>query len=190
MRPTPNEDNQMHTFGPTQATCHVFTFKEGLLSAVAHDLRLICRVFSIEASREAGISASFESASVVVDTVMREGQVHPNGLGTRDMDKIARSIRDEVLMAARHPKIGFTAPWPSDDEVKAGVGTVSGELHLNGVRRPVAVKLTRAESRWVARVSIHQPDFGMKPYSAMFGALKVKPGVVIELSLPAAELDA
>jgi len=36
----------------------------------------------------------------------------------------------------------------------------------------------------VAEVPIHQPDFGIKPYSAMLGALKVKPDLVVRCSVP------
>jgi hypothetical protein len=37
-------------------------------------------------------------------------------------------------------------------------------------------------------VALHQPDFGIRPYRAMLGALKVKAGVVVRASIPAAEL--
>jgi hypothetical protein len=37
----------------------------------------------------------------------------------------------------------------------------------------------------VARVRLHQPDLGIKPYSAMLGTLKIQPGVAVEISVPA-----
>jgi hypothetical protein len=36
----------------------------------------------------------------------------------------------------------------------------------------------------VAEVKIHQPDFGIKPYTAALGALKVKPDVLVRVSVP------
>jgi hypothetical protein len=43
----------------------------------------------------------------------------------------------------------------------------------------------RAEGdRWVAEMNIHQPDFGIKPYTAALGALKVKPEVMVRISVP------
>jgi hypothetical protein len=38
--------------------------------------------------------------------------------------------------------------------------------------------------RWVTDLKLHQPDFGIKPFSAALGALKVKPDVIIRVSVP------
>ena len=37
---------------------------------------------------------------------------------------------------------------------------------------------------WVAELKLHQPDFGIKPYSAALGALKVKPDILVRVSVP------
>jgi hypothetical protein len=36
----------------------------------------------------------------------------------------------------------------------------------------------------VAEIKLHQPDFGIKPFTAALGALKVKPDVVVRVSVP------
>jgi len=48
------------------------------------------------------------------------------------------------------------------------------------------VSLRRDGDRYVASVPLRQEDFGIRPYSNFFGGLKVKPDVVVRLSMPAA----
>jgi polyisoprenoid-binding protein YceI len=62
---------------------------------------------------------------------------------------------------------------------------VEGTLTLTGVSRPVTVEVRRDGERLVAEVLVHQPAFGIRPYSAMLGALKVKADVLVRVSVPA-----
>ncbi len=181
----------MPTFTPPSATCHVLTYKEGLLSAVAHDLRLTCTRFSLTLAPDGGLQAiyaSFDADALVVDTVMRNGQPAPGVLSQRDFDKIAANVRDDVLSARRHPKILLSAPWPPAADVAAGRARVEAQLELHGTRRTVPLDVGLEGLQWVARARLHQPDFGIRPYSAMLGTLKVKPDVDIVVSVPASAL--
>ena len=40
------------------------------------------------------------------------------------------------------------------------------------------------EGRLVAEVRLHQPDFGITPYRALLGALRVRADVLVSLSIP------
>jgi hypothetical protein len=40
-----------------------------------------------------------------------------------------------------------------------------------------------------ARITVHQPDFGIRPYRALLGALAVKPDVVVTYSDEASMID-
>jgi hypothetical protein len=76
----------------------LFTFKEGLLSRVAHDLRLHAERCII--SREDDwISARFESGSIVVDGVMHGERLDPHGL---DSATATRSRRPSVTRSSGH----------------------------------------------------------------------------------------
>jgi len=171
-------------FDQSSAQSHVFTFKEGLLSAVAHDLKIKVTRFSFKV--EAGkVEGRWDAGSLVVDSVMRDGR-ESTGLSQRDFDKIAHTIADDVLEARRHPEIRFT----SDEVSIAGErATIKGQLTLAGRSRPLTVEAHKVDGRWVAEVSLHQPDFGIKPYSAMFGTLKIKPDVKVRVSVPADRVD-
>ena len=166
----------------SSAECLVFTFKEGLLASVAHDLKLRVTRFTVDVT-DGGVSAEFAADSLRVMHAMRDGREDAAALSDADRRKIERNIVEEVLAAGRYPTIRFS----STRVVKNPVGfEVSGELALHGQRRPLRVDVKAVGSRFVAEVVLHQPDFGIKPYTAMLGALRIRPDVRIELSVPSA----
>ena len=58
--------------------------------------------------------------------------------------------------------------------------SVTGELDLNGKQAPVTFDLaTRRRRPHDRQRDVKQTEFGMKPYSALFGALKVADEVTI-----------
>jgi hypothetical protein len=48
----------------------------------------------------------------------------------------------------------------------------------------VAFTAERQGDRAIARLTLNQPDFRIKPFRAMMGALRVKPEVLLEVSAP------
>ena len=69
-------------------------------------------------------------------------------------------------------------------EPVGGSYRISGELTLHGKTRPLTVAGQARDGRQVFEVSLHQPDFGIKPYSAMLGTLKVKADVKVRIAVP------
>jgi polyisoprenoid-binding protein YceI len=65
---------------------------------------------------------------------------------------------------------------------------VQGELTLAGQAAPLTFELTAADGSLGGSAVIKQSDWGIKPYSALFGALKVadEVTVVVEARLPTA----
>lgn len=168
------------------AELSVFTFKEGLLSPVAHDLKLRVGRWSarLDKTGPGAVTATgaFDASSLTVEGVMRDGRLVKDVLGPRDTDKIAKTIRDEVLSSARHPSIA----WRGQGTMVAGTARVDGELTIQGKTRRLNARVRKegadpAAAVWVIEATVHQPDFGIKPYSAMLGALKIKPDVVVSL---------
>ncbi len=168
----------MPTCDEKSATCYIYTFKDGLLSQVAHDLRLRVGRFALRVEDEA-VSATFDTASLAVDTAMRDGVATPNALGAGDKAKIAAQIREEVLHSAELPQASFQ----SSKVVRRADGgyDVTGALTLHGVTRTLVTRTQLVEGRQRLEVSLHQPDFGITPYRAMLGALKIRPDVRVEL---------
>ena len=60
-----------------------------------------------------------------------------------------------------------------------------GALALCGATRELVIPVRRDGDRLRAEVTIHQPAFGIRPYTAMLGTLRVRPDVIVRVSVPA-----
>lgn len=178
----------MATFAPPEARCDVFTFKEGLLSAVGHDVKLTVERFSLEAGG-GSVEAAFEAASLRVVCAMRDGAENPGGLSDRDKRTIEGYVREDVLHSRRYPKITFRATSVEPDDDEEGVHRIEGDLTLHGRTRQIEARVRLEGDRLVTRVRLHQPDFGITPFKAMLGTLRIQPTVDVVLSVPAAGVD-
>jgi polyisoprenoid-binding protein YceI len=171
----------MPKYDETQAECLVFTFKEGLLSKVAHDLKIRVTRFSADVT-PGSVRAEFDLRSLRVVEAMKDGNENPGALSDADKTKIAEQISNEVLHAAQHPSAVFSsrAITPRAD----GGYSIAGELSLHGVTQPIQVETRSEGGRQVASVELHQPSYGITPFKAMMGTLKVKADVIVRFSVP------
>jgi polyisoprenoid-binding protein YceI len=158
----------------TTAECLVYTFREGLLSAVGHDLCLRVTNFRVDLGEGDQIVAEFDARSL-----RATGDVSPS-----DARKIERDAADEVLAAGRFPTITFRSRRVERDG--ATRARIEGDLTLHGVTRPLAFDAVASEEGWRAEVRLDQRDFGIKPFTALFGALRVRADVVVRIRLPRA----
>lgn len=174
----------MQVFTEKDAELLVFTRKEGLLSRLGHDLKLTADRFRIEVD-EAGrrVEATCEAASLRVVCALRDGRDDPGELSLGDQADINQKLQRDVLDTARHPTIRLSAtaePAPAGDGYK-----LTGTLTLHGTSRPVTIPVRRSDQQLVAELEVHQPDFGIKPFSAALGALKVAADLRITVRVPA-----
>lgn len=171
----------MPTVTEKQARCRVFTFKEGLLSAVAHDLEIDVQRLSVTwDDARTSLRATFDPRSLRVLHAVHDGHPVPSALSDRDKRKIESTIVEEVLHAGRHPEIAVEADLEAIDERRI---RVAARVTITGRTRPLALEAARDDGTWRCRATLHQPDFGITPYSAMLGTLKIKPDVVVELTI-------
>ena len=172
----------MARFDAYNSECLLFSYKDGLLARLAHDLKLQVERFSIEVdetTRE--IKATFDPSSISVVCAQVDGRDDPSTLSKGDKKKIYDNVTKDVLHVRKFPGIRFE----STNVVERGEGfAVEGTLHLHGKSKSVQAGVRADGSRWVTEVRLHQPDFGIKPYTAALGALKVKPDVVVRVSVP------
>jgi polyisoprenoid-binding protein YceI len=173
----------MPRYTQDDAEALVFTFKDGLLSKIAHDLKLRITRFSVELDPAASsVSAELDAGSLVVVNAMHDGEEAPKALSDADKQKIETQIRKEVLETDRHEIVRFRGS-PLERRADGGY-SVSGELTLHGTTRPLRIETRLEGGRHVAEVELHQPDYGIVPFKAMMGTLKVKADVRLRLSLP------
>jgi polyisoprenoid-binding protein YceI len=177
------DDGSMIRLGPSSASCHVLTCREGLLSSFGHDLELAVTRFDIRVDEvQRAVDASFDATSLRVVRALRDGAEVVDALSASDRRTIEDTLRSDVLEANRHREIRFQSSCVAD--VEDGFD-VTGRLLLHGKECDVVIPLRRVEARYTADIRLHQPDFGIRPYTALLGALKVKPEVTVRISLPA-----
>lgn len=174
-----------YTLGPADGTLTVRTGKAGAASKAGHNL--VIEVTSWEATLDVPDGSAERSLTLTADPAslrVREGSGGAKPLGDDDKAGIAQTIRTEILSGGA---IAFRSR-----RVEAGPdGTglrIEGDLDLAGASRPVAFHLDAgADGRIAGRAVLRQTDWGIKPYSALFGTLKVtdEVEVAVDARLPA-----
>lgn len=161
------------------ATIHVFTFKDGLLARLAHDLRLTLGRFEIQRDG-AALTGRFWPASLTVDGAMtRQGQLDAHALSDSDRRKIEQNIAEDVLHLARAPEASFSG------RILAGEAAVEGELTLAGRSAAVQAPVRAADGRLRAELTLVPSRWGIAPYRALAGAIKLQDRVLVVVDLPA-----
>ena len=118
-----------------------------------------------------GITVDLDPASLrVITEVVKESD-------RKDIEKNT----DKTLEVRKHPKIQFRSVSVARDSDRA---RIEGDLTLHGVTKPISVEARDDGEHWNAKIVLDQRDFGIKPFSAMLGALKVKPNVEVTISVP------
>jgi hypothetical protein len=167
-----------HTLGPKDGTLSVRTGKGGAAAVAAHNL--LIEVGTWRATVEAGaapddtklmLSADARSLRVI------EGTGGISGLEEDDRQRIAKTIDEEVLKGT---DIEFRSSAVSANPDGSRL-TVEGDLELAGRTEPITFELTLADGRVTGSASLKQSDWGMKPYSTLFGTLKVADELRVEI---------
>jgi hypothetical protein len=171
----------MATITEREGEVRVFTFKEGLLSAIAHDLEIAVERFSISFDHaHTKVSATFDATSLKVLHPVVHGRPAPGKLSPRDLAKIEGNIGSDVLSTRRHPEVRFE----SSSVTAEGDGfVIRGDLTLAGRANDIRAVVRREGARWVTEIVLDQPRWGITPYSAMMGTLKIKPEVRVRVSV-------
>jgi hypothetical protein len=166
------------------AVCQIFTYKEGMLSGLAHDLRVSVTSFVIDlGGPDHFISASFDTRSLRVDCAIVDGRERPDILSRRELDDINNNIIREVLQTGTYPEIVLLSSSVIKQEADY---LVTGQLSLHGQTRGISFAVRQENKRqYVVDVILHLPDFGIVPFSALFGAIRIKPDILVHITIPA-----
>jgi YceI-like domain len=173
----------MPTFDASNSECFVYVYREGILSAVGHDLKLRVTEFTLVGEQEPlSIHGEFRANSLRVIGALRNGMVNEHEPSAQDKQEIENSIARDVLETQKYPMISFhsTAVEKAGDHQYR----VSGRLDLHGVIRMLNCTVAQKSGWAETTVSVHQPDFNITPYRAFLGTLRVKPGVRVEMRVP------
>ena len=152
----------------------VYTYKEGLLSSVAHDLELQLKDFSVQFNG-GDVTATFVMNSLTVVGAMQDGQPRPSALTAKDKAKIEGTMRRQVLSIHKFGR--------SELNGRVTDGILEGTLTLVGKNAPVRGEVSSHNGVAKGFVELRPTDWGIKPYTALFGALRLQDRVRVEFQM-------
>ncbi|HEY1480819.1 MAG TPA: YceI family protein [Gaiellales bacterium] len=174
-----------YRLGPDDGTLSVRTGRTGAAAKAGHNLLLHVGTWSV--LLVAGDDAAGTSVQLDADAAslrVREGHGGMQALGDDDRASIEQTIDEDVL---KKQSISFRSTRLEPTADGAGF-RVEGELSIVGTTRPVTFEIAVDEGGTLrGGMVLKQSDWGIKPYSTLFGALKVvdEVEVALEASLPA-----
>jgi polyisoprenoid-binding protein YceI len=166
---------------PESGRLLVHTTRTGLGAKAGHDL-------TIEVTRWGGQATvdpiepanSSVNLEVEIDSFeVREGTGGVKPLTDADRAEIAKTLK-EVLHTAQYPTITFRSRRVDG---AAAAFTLDGELTIMGVTQPVMVQGRVTDGRVVGGATVVQSRWGIRPYSAFFGALRLRDEVKVDLDI-------
>ena len=162
-------------FGQDNGSLKIRTGRTGGAAKAGHDLVIEVESWqaTLDLESQPALTLTADSRSLRV----LEGSGGIKSLSEGDKADIKKTIDKEVLK-------GCAIEFRSSEvhEVTGGGWSVRGELSLNGKQAPVTFDLAIGDDGRVSgSATVAQTAFGMKPYSALFGALKVADEVAIEI---------
>lgn len=165
-----------YRFDTGRSLARVFTFKEdGLLSPMAHDLELHTRAFGghVEVSEDAA------QVSLTIDLWTLEVEKPLSGLQKREAEK---TLQKKILADRSKARAVLQG------SVARATLAFEGSLSLLGsAAKPLSAPCTLVDladggfTARTGRIRLLQTSFGITPYKAMMGMLKLKDGIEVEL---------
>ncbi len=177
MTPEPAIQLASYRLVPEKSKFTVQAFAEGLFSAFGHDPVIVIREFNGEVEFKPG---TYENATFNV-TVDPNSLAVSNDVKEKDRMDIERTMREEVLETAKYGEIFFQSNNISVSKLAQGRCRVRiiGDVTLHGVTQKnlwisAEAALSDDSVRAQGDFALKQTDFGIKPYSAAGGTIKLK----------------
>ncbi|MDX3101553.1 YceI family protein [Nonomuraea angiospora] len=171
-----------YTFGPDSGRLLIQTTRTGLGAKAGHDLTIEVTRWSGEATIDTAAPAN-SSLTVEVDAgslAVRTGTGGVKPLTDSDRADIERIIREKILHTDRYPAITFRS---TRVDGTAESFHIEGDLTIVGETRLVTVQGLFADERVRGSAAIVQSRWGIRPYSALLGALKLSDEVEVRFDV-------
>lgn len=173
-----------YRMGPPSGHLLVKTGRSGLGSRAGHDLTLEAVDWNAQvtvATADPGRSSVMLEA-MVNSLEARSGSGGIKPLTDSDRADIRGNIRSKILHSDRYPTITFTSTGISGSAESL---EIAGELTVMDRTGPlVATATVTPDGHVTGSATVVQTRWGITPYSAFFGALKLADEVRVELDGP------
>jgi polyisoprenoid-binding protein YceI len=164
-----------YSIDPQLSKIEIQVARDGFLKAFGHDHVVSAEKYSGEIQFDSG-KVENSSVEFVVEAAFLK--VLDPGESEKDRNEVEETmLGEQVLDATKYPQIRF-----SSTSVKAGSSVsrlaVEGSLVLHGVTKPLTVPVSiQANDGTItadAEILLLQSDFGITPYKAVGGTVRVK----------------
>lgn len=182
-----------YTIDPARSEFIVQLFKAGVGSALAHDHVVRATTFTgqvqidLTAPETGSITVDVQAASLKVDEpAMRQKYGLASQLSEKDRQQIQETMQSSSqLDVARYPVMKFVAT--KIETRQTGTYTVTGNFTIRGKTQIVTfpAQVERQENALHVKGSFRfqQSQFGYKPYSALFGAVRNQDEVLLHFDV-------
>lgn len=174
--------NGTYQVGPQSGRLSVKTSRTGLGARAGHDLTIEVTRWRgqvvVDSANPAGSSVTVEAD---VDSFeVREGSGGVKPLTDADRADIKNTIRGKILNTRQYPTITFTSRQVSGTTESF---RIDGDLTIVGVTQPVTVQGRLTDSRAQGSSAVVQSRWGIRPYTAFLGALKLRDEVEVQFDV-------
>jgi len=158
-----------------------------VLGAFAHDHKLQVKDFS---GTVRGASKGLQFASLALD-IVADSLTLVDNVSEGDRKEIEASMKQKVLETAKFPRITFRSIGVTVDGTKDASSSIKlvGNLWLHGVGHkitiPMTVTLQGDSLRAIGTTKLHQTHYGIEPYTAAIGTIRVKDEVTLSFDIVA-----
>jgi len=161
----------------------VFREPGALLARMAHDVELAVEQLRVREAENHQLEVDIDAASLTVTGALADGVVDPTRLDASQRAEIEKNVRTQVLKTDRFPRARFEGEFdPSRTPVP-----VRGTLELVGKRQPIALELSRHGEWFVGTVTLTPSRWGIQPYRALLGALKLRDTALVRVEVEATD---
>jgi hypothetical protein len=162
------------TLDQSNGKIELYTFKDGLLAGIAHDLMIELTKFEIKMSTEK-LSARFWLESLQVKGAIYHGILNTKELSAKDVEKIQDNMLSKVLETKKHP-LAYLEYQSFEKQA---------QLTLKGIKKPLLLSLNPQEGfhqSLMGEIEIIPSQWGIQPFQALFGAIKLQDRMLIKWS--------
>jgi polyisoprenoid-binding protein YceI len=169
-----------HELGPSNGSLQLRTTREGMAAKVGHDLTLQVTRWSGTANVPDPGDLSTATVSLQIDLDSLDVVAGTGGASPLDAGDKADILKNaaKTLDVSNHPTAEFTS---TSIRPGSGGGEISGTLRLAGKTGTVTLDVSPVgEDGWRATGTVVQSEYGIKPYKAFLGALRLADPVTVE----------
>jgi hypothetical protein len=159
-------------------TLHIFTYREGLLSRIAHDLRFILPSSVLNQTGDE-ITGRFKLSQIQLEGALVQGKLAPKLLTEKDRRKILKNLHEKILQSAKHPFAEVNG--------RLNDKRFEGQLGLRNQKAPISCPIQTTAQGFEGQFEIQPSHWGIAPFKAIFGAIQLQDRIGVALQFTRAD---